>query len=143
MLELGVTNLMLAFDDDEGVNEKGFEAALNLIQVAFGPTQRDEFSKLVNATDGRFYLKEDTDVAALVKKWKDGMQAPPNVIIDQVDYIAFYVHSDSKEFYGEIGGMRYEKAPPVVIVDGVKYEFAHDEYHGSRTIRWHYERIKT
>jgi hypothetical protein len=52
-------NLVISFDCDEGLSESIFDHARELIFTMLGTRSAKVFSNYVDATEGRFYLKED------------------------------------------------------------------------------------
>lgn len=58
-------DLVFAMDDDEGVPEAMYDALCNLISAMLGEKAEDAFSSCVDATNGRFYLKQGKDLPAL------------------------------------------------------------------------------
>jgi len=59
--------LVKAFDCDEGMSEEVYNATCNLLDVQLaGPAAR-EFSKSIEATDGRFYFRGGLDYETLRK----------------------------------------------------------------------------
>lgn len=64
------------------------------------------------------------------------------VNVDQIDRISFsvYVTYSTGEVNCTIGDKDYSQPPKKIEVNGVQWSFAHDEYHGSYPIYWHYER---
>ena len=59
--------LVFAFDCEDGQDENIFQATLNLIGALMGTDAMRVFSHYVDATDGRYYLKENFAPAC----WQD------------------------------------------------------------------------
>lgn len=49
--------LIESFDDDQGLNEKTYEATRQIIELWLGYNAYKCFSNHIDATDGRFYSK--------------------------------------------------------------------------------------
>ena len=53
-----VKSLMMSFDDEQGLPEATYMATREIVEEIFGPDAADMFSKYIDATDGRFYIRE-------------------------------------------------------------------------------------
>ncbi len=56
-----VAKLAQSLNDEEGVSEETYNSIRNLVFIVMGEKCVQYFSNRVNATDGRFYLKERDD----------------------------------------------------------------------------------
>ncbi len=63
--------LVFSFDCDEGQDGNVFEHALALVMTMLGEPAGKVFSHYVDATDGRYYLKENFALAC----WRDICEA--------------------------------------------------------------------
>ena len=52
-----IKHLIMSFDDDEGLPEATYDATYNIIQIMFGQKAASTFSRYVDSTGGRFYVK--------------------------------------------------------------------------------------
>lgn len=56
-----IKDLGKSFDDDDGLPEDTYSATWSLINEGMGPNTANEWSRAVDATDGKFYLQEPYD----------------------------------------------------------------------------------
>ncbi len=68
MLVKSVIKLIRSFDDDEGLPEATYHATKEIIGSLFGESAKHEFIRYVSATNGRFYIKKEVDVGALIRR---------------------------------------------------------------------------
>lgn len=55
-----IRDLVLSFNDESGLPGNSFAATVSILIAVFGEPSAAVFSKYIDATDGRFYLKAET-----------------------------------------------------------------------------------
>lgn len=60
--------LVGSFDDEDGVPESTYNATYELIEVILGTDAANLFSRYMDATDGRFYLKSEQHAVELLEE---------------------------------------------------------------------------
>lgn len=60
--------LLKMFDDDEGVNESGYEFAFNYIKEKYSTASAQAFADALHGNGGRYYFSENFDIEDLMKR---------------------------------------------------------------------------
>lgn len=63
-----IFGLVRGFNDDEGVPEATYDATRDLIQCVLGERAVEHFVRAIDATDGRFYLKDKKTLEWTLRK---------------------------------------------------------------------------